>query len=209
VLNEFLQTDFDFNLDLYTFINQLNDGHTREYITHALLIVCTDDESKFSGWLPSCYVSAFKNLLPAPVVTFEENGIPGVFVTPDSVELFSLLGTEFTSFYDSIGFDWQRLAGARVLAIEGMEPFDYVDFVARTASGNFLDHGVRVNSVFSSYRIAENDFSQRVGDLAESPVPTQTQLTMKLITVNSTEIETVQIPFLSEFVGEPFTDKAS
>ena len=96
-----------------------------------------------------------------------------------------------------------------MLEIEGMNAFDYVDFVARTVSGNFLDHGVRVNSVFSSYRIVGSSFSQRVGDLAGPTVPRQTHLTMRLIPVNSTQPETVSIPFLANFLGSPFTDKQS
>ena len=173
------------------------------------IVKCILTQTHPSGWFPSCYVSAFQNILPAPVVTLEENGVQSVFIAPDSVEFISLLGPDFTSFFDSIGFNWQRLAGARVLEIEGMAPFDYVDLIARTVSGNYLDHGVRVNSVFSSYRIVGTDFSQRVGDLAGPTVPTQTHLTMKLVVVNSTNEETVEIPFLANFLGQPFTDKAS
>lgn len=161
-----------------------------------------------TGWFPNCYTS-FQNLLPAPVVTLEENGQQNVFIAPDSVELLTLFGPDFTNFFANIGFDWQRLAGAKVLSIEGMDPYDYVDTIARTVSGNYLDHGVRVNSVFSSYRISDTDFSQRVGDLAGPPIPTQTDLTFELITVNSTKAETVTVPFLASFFGVPFTDKDS
>ncbi|KAL5498002.1 hypothetical protein ACEPAH_2933 [Sanghuangporus vaninii] len=182
-------TDFDFNKDLYDFTTQLNDGHTR--------------------WFPSCYTT-FQNLLPAPVAILEEDGEQGVFIAPDSVEFFDLAGPDFTGFFDSISFDWQRLAGAKVLSIEGMEPFDYIDLIARTVSGNFLDHGVRVNSVLTSYRISGTDFSQRVGDLAGPPIPTQDNLTFSLITVNGTgDAETVTVPFLATFLGNPFTDQAS
>lgn len=96
-----------------------------------------------------------------------------------------------------------------MLSIEGMAPFDYVDFIADTVSGNYLDHNVRVNSVFSSYRIVDTDFSQRVGDLAGPPMPTLDNLTFSLIVVNGTEPETVTVPYLADFVGAPFTDKAS
>ncbi|EJD02041.1 uncharacterized protein FOMMEDRAFT_141224 [Fomitiporia mediterranea MF3/22] len=181
-------TDFDFNKDLFDFTTQLNDGHTR--------------------WFPSCYIT-FQNLLPAPVVILEEDGEQNVFVAPDSVEFFGLLGSDFSDFFDSINFDWQRLAGAKVLSIEGMDPLDYIDFVAKTVSGNFLDHGVRVNSVLSSYRISGDDFSQRIGDLAGPPMPVQENLTFSLITMNSTDAETVTVPFLADFTGNSFTDQAS
>ena len=47
-----------------------------------------------------------------------------------------------------------------------MDAYAYADLIASTESGNYLDHGVRVNSVFSSYRISDTDFSQRFGDIA-------------------------------------------
>lgn len=143
------------------------------------------------------------------MVTLEENGVQSVFVAPDSVNLIPLVGTEFTSFFDSIGFNWQRLAGARVLEIEGMDAYSYADLIANTESGNFLDHGVRVNSVFSSYRISGTDFSQRFGDIAGPQFPDRNSLTVKLIPVNSTKSEVVSIPYLANYVGAVFTDQAS
>ncbi|KAJ7594181.1 hypothetical protein C8J56DRAFT_1002138 [Mycena floridula] len=182
------ETDYDFSVALYDFTTQLNDGHTR--------------------WFPACY-TAFQNILPAPVISLEVNGVEDLYVVPDAVEFISLLGTAYTDFFDGINFDWQRLAGAKILAIEGQNPYDYVDMVAKTVSGNYLDHGVRVNSVFSSYRISGTAFSQRLGDLAGPTGAKQTSLSMKLITVNSTKAETVKIPYLASFLGVSFTDKAS
>lgn len=161
-----------------------------------------------TGWFPNCYTT-FQNLLPAPVVTLEENGVQNVFVVPDLVEFVSLLGTGFTSFFDGIGFNWKRLAGAKVLQIDGIDAYAYADKIASTESGNYLDHGVRVNSVFSSYRISGTDFSQRFGDIAGPQFPDRNSLTMKLIPVNSTKAEVVQIPFLAMYVGASFTDQAS
>ncbi|KAI0790457.1 hypothetical protein C8Q75DRAFT_117560 [Abortiporus biennis] len=181
-------TDYDFNRALYDFTTQLNDGHTR--------------------FFPNCY-NTFQNLLPAPVVTLEENGVQNVFVAPDSVEFVSLLGPEFSGFFDKLGFNWQRLAGAKVLEIEGMDAYAWADHIASTQSGNYLDHGVRVNSVFSSYRISGTDFSQRFGDIAGPAFPDQNFLTMTLIPVNSTKAETVKVPYLADYLGLPFTDQAS
>ncbi|KAF8579062.1 hypothetical protein K439DRAFT_1360350 [Ramaria rubella] len=183
-------TDFDFSKDLYDFITQLNDGHTR--------------------WFPFCYWSVWQNTLPTPPVTLQVSGVQNVYVAPDAVALIEQLGTEYTSFYDSINFDWRRLAGAKVLRINGLDAYDYVDHIASNTSGNFLDHGVRVNSVFSSYRLdSTNAFSQRLGDLAGPPFPDPDSVTFTLITVNSTEEETITIPYLANFVGFPFTDSVS
>ncbi|KAF8153237.1 hypothetical protein B0H34DRAFT_97367 [Crassisporium funariophilum] len=182
-------TDYDFNKAVYDFTTQLNDGHTR--------------------YFPTCYTS-FQNILPAPFISLEENGVQNVFIAPDSVEFISLLGTGYTSFFDSINFNWKRLAGAKILQVEGMDPYAYVDLIASTVSGNYLDHGVRVNSVFTSYRISGTAFSQRLGDLAGPTNVVQTSLTVKLIAVNSTKVETVMIPFLADYTSTAtFIDKDS
>ena len=119
-----------------------------------------------------------------------------MYVAPDSVEFVSLLGASYTSYFDSIGFDWKRLAGARVLQIQGRDAYAYADLIASTQSGNYLDHGVRVNSAFSSYRIVGPAF------------PELESLTMKLVPVNATKPETVTIPFLASYVGGvSFTNK--
>ncbi|KAI0686326.1 hypothetical protein BC835DRAFT_1408615 [Cytidiella melzeri] len=182
------ETDYDFNRAVYNFTTQLNDGHTR--------------------YFPNCY-QTFQNLLPAPVVSFEQNGVQSVFVAPDSTELIPLVGTAFTDFFAAIPFNWQRLAGARVLSINGMDPFAYADLIADTESGNFIDHGVRVNSAFGSYRISGTDFSQRFGDISGPGFPDRDSLTLTLVPANSTKAETVVVPFAADYLGAPFTDSAS
>lgn len=183
------QSDHAFNMDLFHTINGLNDGHT--------------------GWYPYCYWDTFQNVLPAPVTSLVVNGAEDVYVVPDLVEFISLLGTNYTGYFDSIGFDWARLAGARVVSIEGVPAYSYVDHLADTVSGNYLDHGVRVNSVFSSYRINTGNYSQRLGDLAGPAFPDLDNLTMEVVLANGTESETVVIPYLASYVGKPFTDAAS
>lgn len=160
------------------------------------------------GWFPDCYTS-FQNLLPAPLVSLEENGVQNVFVAPDSADFVNLVGSQYTAHLDQLGFDYKRYAGAKVLSIENQNAYDYVDYVARTASGNYLDHGIRVNSVFSSYRISAGAFSQRLGDLAGPRFPDKDFLTLTLVPVNATEPETVKVPFVANFVGADFTDQSS
>ncbi|KAH9077631.1 hypothetical protein EDB83DRAFT_2514346 [Lactarius deliciosus] len=179
-----LKTDYDFNRDLWDFTVQLNDGHTR--------------------WVPSCY-NSYQNVLPAPVVILDK----GIFIAPDSVELLNQLGSGFTAFFAAKKFNWQRLAGARVLTIGGLPASAYMSNIARTVSGNYLDHNVRVNSVVSSYRIVNTDFSQRVGDLAGQLFLTQTSLNFSLIPADSTTPEFVDVPFVADFIGRAFTDGQS
>jgi hypothetical protein len=152
---------------------------------------------------------AFQNVLPAPVVLLDA----GVFIAPDSDVLFDQLGPDFANYFKEKGFDWKRLAGAKVLEIGGMPALDYIDQVAHTASGNFLDHNVRVNSVVSSYQMPNGSFSQSLGDLAFSPVlrPTSLSLKFTLIPVHSPSgsPECIDVPFVTFFSGFPFLDAVS
>jgi len=133
-------------------------------------------------------------------------------VAPDSVELFSQFDKGFARYFEKKGLDWKRLAGAKVINIEGIPARQYIDEIARTKSGDFLDHNVRVNSVVSSYRLLSTptgNFSQRVGDLAGQFFPTRNNLTFDIIYANLSMVERVRLPFVAAFIGNSFTDKAS
>ena len=160
------------------------------------------------GWFPTCYTS-FQNLLPAPVISLAEGGETNIHVAPDAVEFINLLGGGFTDFYNQVGFDWKRLAGAKVVEVEGKSAYDYVDYLATTQAGNYLDHGIRVNSVFTSYRITGSDWSQRFGLFAGRQFPDQDFLTMTVIPVGSDKAEEVKVPFVASYLGAAFTDGAS
>jgi len=147
--------------------------------------------------------------LPTPVISLAEGGEFNLYVAPDAVELVSLFGDEFTSYYDELGFDWKRLAGAKIVKVEGKSSYDYVDYLASTRAGNFLDHGIRVNSVFTGYRIVGSDWSQGFGLFAGRDFPDQDHLTMSVIPVGSQKAEKVQVPFYAGYFGAPFTDGAS
>lgn len=181
-------SDYDFSVDLYNVTGRLNDGHTR--------------------WFPDCYTT-FQNLLPAPIVSLEKNGKQDVYIIPDLGDLIPLVGAPFIDFFAQKGFDWERLAGAKVLEIDGVPAYNHVDTVAREVSSNYLDHGVRVNSVFSSYRMVADAFSQRFGDFAGPSLPTLRGHTFKLVVANGTKPETVFVPYAANYLGGPFTDAAS
>lgn len=159
-------------------------------------------------WFPYCYVT-WEALLPAPIVSILVDGVEAVYIAPDVNEFISLIPRGFSGFYATFGFDWQRLAGARVLQIEGMDPYDYVDWVADTVTGNYLDHGVRVNSVFTGYRLSGSSFSQKFGDLAGRVFNPIENLTFLLLPHGAANAETVTVPFLDVFTGNDFSDRDS
>jgi hypothetical protein len=53
----------------------------------------------------------YQSLLPAPIVSLDINGVQNVYVAPDAVELVNLIGTAYTSYFDSIGFNWKVTCG--------------------------------------------------------------------------------------------------
>ncbi|KAF8607363.1 hypothetical protein BDV93DRAFT_553079, partial [Ceratobasidium sp. AG-I] len=184
------KTDYEFNRDLFDVINRLDDGHTL--------------------WLPSCYRNAFQNILPAPVVALEKNGLQDIYIAPDAVEFISLLGSNYTSYYDQKGFNWKKYAGAKVLTIEGLPAWAYVNLIATTRSGNWVDHNIRVNSVISSYRVTSNAWAQRLGDIAGALFPDKDSLTMAVIPATpGAKLETVKFDYRSNYLGAPFTDGPS
>ena len=148
-------------------------------------------------------------MLPTPVISLLEDGEYNIYIAPDAAEFVGLLGEQFTSFYDDLGFDWKRLAGAKVVEIEGKTAYDYVDYLAATQAGNYLDHGIRVNSVFTSYRVVGSTWSQRFGLFAGRNFPDQDYLTMVVIPDGSDQVEKVEVPFYASYLGAPFMDKAS
>ncbi|EUC56044.1 peptidase S41 family protein [Rhizoctonia solani AG-3 Rhs1AP] len=182
-------TDYDFSRDIYNVINRLNDGHTM--------------------WRPFCYWNAFQNIVPAPLIALEKNGSQEIYIAPNAVEFLSLLGTNYTSYYDTKGFNWKKYAGAKVLTIDGLPAWTYVNGIATSYSGRFIDHNIRVNSVFTSYLISGGVWSQRPGDVGGPSFPDKDSLTLSLIAVNSTKAETIKFEYRANYLGTPFTNGRS
>jgi hypothetical protein len=182
----------------------MNDGHTRTSSYHHVVLLPPFILSL--GWLPECYFT-FNNILPAPIVLLGND----VFIAPNSDELFDQYGPDFANYFNGKNFDWKRLAGAKVIEIGGLPALDYIDKIAETVSGNYLDHNIRVNSVVSSYRIIGSYYSQRLGDAASELFLTQISLDMNIILKGSASgaSETVTVPFIAGFVGSAFTDGPS
>ena len=73
-------------------------------------------------------------------------------------------------------------------------------------SGTYPDHGARVSSVCTSYRISGTSFFRRLGNLAGPTGVEKTSLKFKPVTVNSTKIKTINVPYLANFSDMPFLD---
>ncbi|QRV84940.1 peptidase family S41 protein [Ceratobasidium sp. AG-Ba] len=175
------KTDYDFNRDVYDVLNRLDDGHTL--------------------WFPNCYWAAFQSIAPTPLIALEKNGVQDIYVAPDAAEFIALLGSNYTSYYEAQGFDYKRYAGAKVLTIDGISAWGYVNNIATTYSGEYIEHNIRVNSVFTNYRISNGAWSQRLGDFAGPIFPEKDSVTLSLIPVNSTKPETVKVDYRATYLG--------
>ena len=85
-------------------------------------------------------------------------------------------------------FDWKRLAGAKVIEIDGLPVDKYINKIARMMSGNYLDHNIRVDSVVSSYGIDNTTWSRRLGDHASETFLKQIKLDFLLVPLESRSI---------------------
>lgn len=110
IRNQQYETDYGFNVDLFFTVNRLHDGHTT--------------------WMPRCYIDAFQNLLPIPIVSLakktrrrdrgraESSEQEAIYVIPDADEFFStFLNGSFTQYYMDRGIDIKRYAGAGTCAL--------------------------------------------------------------------------------------------
>ena len=198
------KSDYLFNRDLYDVLNRLYDGHTGVYFFSPNGFA--HDHFRPLVYLPHCYLAYFY-LLPASVVLLDT----GIHIAPDSDTLFDGLGHNFTSFYEEKGVDWKRLAGARVLEIEGRPAWEYIDYIADNVAGDILDHNARTNLAFSTYFFDNSTHLRLFGLVASRNFLMETSLELSVVPVNSTskEPERVKVPFVASYLGEPFEDKNS
>ncbi|KAI0094132.1 hypothetical protein BDY19DRAFT_901398 [Irpex rosettiformis] len=143
---------------------------------------------RHTRYFPNGYT--FQNL-PIPLVSFTlspsaEDGTQSVFIVPDTPTLVSLIGSAFASFFSPTG----------------PFPFNFARLIARTENGNFLDHGVRVSSVFGRYRITWTDFSWGLGDISRLAFPSRDSLTL-VVELSSGKRETVVVMPPSPFLPQP------
>ena len=159
-----------------------------------------------SDYQPNCYLT-YLYFIPTPIVLLDT----GIHIAPDIADLFGQYGATFTAFYEKKGFDWKRLAGAKVHRIGGLPAWEYIDYIADKVAGVYLDHNVRVNSAFSSYMMLESGHTQRLGFVAARNFLMETSLEFSVVPVNSTseKSESLKVPFIASYAGASFEDEES
>ncbi|TFK72083.1 hypothetical protein BDN72DRAFT_378506 [Pluteus cervinus] len=190
-------SEYDFHVALSRATRRLNDGH------------CV--------WKYACYDALFVNYLPLPLDLLEDSeGHQDVYISSEAFEVAS------TGFPDQIDF-WQNalpdnlrgqlesLSGAKVLAINGRDPFETVDANAEIWGG-YQALGTRQNAFFSSYLRSVDGWTYIPGTFARQSLPLEDQVELTFIRVNRTSPETITLPYrsrLGDTTTKPITDTAS
>ncbi|KAF8811657.1 hypothetical protein BYT27DRAFT_7183799 [Phlegmacium glaucopus] len=189
-------SDFDLHIDLSRTLKRLNDGH------------CV--------WINSCFDSLFLNFLPTPLsLLTDSDGSQNVHISP---EAFQVASAEFADEIDV----WQNalhgplkgklasLSGAKVLQINGEDPFVAIDANAQI-TGSFQGFGTRQTAFFSSYNRGAAGWNYILGNFAQQSLPLSDSVTLKLQLVGQSSTVNVVLPYRSRFgaTSVNFTDTAS
>ncbi|KAF8806425.1 hypothetical protein BYT27DRAFT_7233838 [Phlegmacium glaucopus] len=189
-------SDFDFHLDIYRSFKRVNDGHCGVY--------------------NYCYDGLYITYLPLPLalLTGKDNS-QHVYISPEAFKVAS------REFKDEIEF-WQQalpghlkgqlasLSGARVLLINGKEPFVAVNENAKI-TGGYQSFATRQNSFFSSYTRGPDGWNYAMGNFAQQVHPLIDSVELTVRRVDSTAIDVFSLPYRSRFgsASKIFTDAAS
>ncbi|KAF5321011.1 hypothetical protein D9619_001895 [Psilocybe cf. subviscida] len=189
-------SEFAFHLDIYRAFKRTNDGHCGVY--------------------NYCYDSLYITYIPLPLVLLTaRNGSQNIHIAP---EAFKVATAEFG---DEIKF-WQQalpgklkgklasLSGAKVLAINGEDPFIAVNKNTKVAGG-YQSFATRQNGFFASYSRGAYGWYYSMGNFALQAHPLVDAVELTVQRVNSPSVDTFTLPYRSRFGGgsNSFTDAAS
>ncbi|KAK7685580.1 hypothetical protein QCA50_011447 [Cerrena zonata] len=188
-------SELDFHIDLSRTFKRLNDGH------------CV--------YINNCFDSVFLTFLPTPLVLLtDSHGAQAVHIAP---EAFTVASREFADQIDvwqnalpgNLKGKLESLSGAKVLLIDGLDPFVAVEANA-AITGSFQSHATRQNSFFSSYNRAATGWNYIMGNFAQMSLPLKDSVTLFVQRANSTIPEFVTLPYFSrKNVATTWTDSAS
>jgi len=169
--------------------------------------------------------------LPFPLVLLNDVralDVQNIFIAPEAYEVMSQNFAPFVADWEDLaGYSFAKVSlsryclgklpdtvqysGAKVLKINGKDPWDSVAASAAVVGG-YQARSTRENSFFASYQLAANEWSYRMGDFAaKSLPPTSDTVTLTVIPIGHTTTETITVPYISRFssTSTAFTDGPS
>ncbi|KAF9049822.1 hypothetical protein BJ165DRAFT_1454055 [Panaeolus papilionaceus] len=189
-------SDFEFHLDIYRSFKRANDGHCGVY--------------------NYCYDSLYVTYLPLPLVLItNENGGQDVHIAPEAFTVSSAEFKEQMSAWQSdlpypLRGQLESLSGAKVLLINGEDPFIAVNKNTET-TGGYQSFGTRQNSFFASYHSGAAGWEYYMGNFAQHVHPLTDEVELTVQRTGRKTRDTFKIPYYSR-LGSPskaFTDSAS
>lgn len=177
--------------------------------------------------------SLYTTYLPFPLAVLARPDAPDVqniYIVPEasSVATTAFGGDAVTRWQNALGRNltdvsiplshqtgkkliWVQFNGARIVAINGKDPWTVVDENA-AVNGGYQAKTTRQNGFFSSYMRADTEWSYRLGDFAQWSLPVRgDSVELRLVRNGTNTEETYTVPYLSR-VGSAtvaFTDAKS
>ncbi|ELU36525.1 cytochrome P450 domain-containing protein [Rhizoctonia solani AG-1 IA] len=142
--------------------------------------------------------SLFITYLPFPLAVLAQPGnedIQNIHIVPEASEIVrkEFGGGALNIWHSALGRNLSDFDGARIVSIQGQDPWTTVDAYA-AISGGYQSKTTRQNNFFSSYQIP----GYRMGDFAQSALPIRgDSLSLTLVRNGSTSGETYNVPYLS------------
>ncbi|KAI4523458.1 hypothetical protein K525DRAFT_361264 [Schizophyllum commune Loenen D] len=184
-------SEFDFHLDVYRTFKLVNDGHCGVYNL--------------------CYDSLYVTYLPTPLVVVDGQD---VHIAPEAFDVASAeFGEDISFWQEALPGDLKgklhKLPGAKVLAINGDNPWAAVNANAAVAGG-YQGFATRQNGFFASYR-ASAEWDYTMGNFAQLTHPLVDSVDLIVQLVNETQSIALTLPYRSRFSSAAvnFTDSAS
>ncbi|KDQ06441.1 hypothetical protein BOTBODRAFT_181596 [Botryobasidium botryosum FD-172 SS1] len=176
------QFDFELHQDVSRTVKRLKDGHA-VYINY-------------------CYDSLFTTYHPFPVVSLGSD----IYIAPEAYNIsVSTFGAKvINEWEDMAGFDFAKYSGAKVLQIDGKDPWQVVDENA-AVTGSFQTHASRQNLYNAG------TWAYSLGDFASRSLPLVDSVTLLVLPTDATEPEQIIVPYRSQFGTKsvPFEDSDS
>ncbi|KAG8762056.1 hypothetical protein FRC11_011441 [Ceratobasidium sp. 423] len=189
-------SDFALHQDVSKTVKRLNDGH--------------------AGYINYCYDSLFTTYLPFPLAVLarpDALDVQNVHIVPEASTVATAeFGSDAVAQWQAaLGRNLSDFNGARIVSINGKDPWAVVDESA-AISGGYQAKTTRQNAFFSSYQRAAAEWSYRLGDFAQWSLPVKgDSVTLRLVRNGTNTEETYTVPYLSRIGSATvaFTDAKS
>ncbi|KAG9125262.1 hypothetical protein FRC07_008331 [Ceratobasidium sp. 392] len=165
-----------------------------------------------AGYLNYCYDSVYITYLPFPIASLatpDALDVQNIHIVPEASDISTTTfkADAIKKWQSALGRNLTDFNGARLVSINGQDPWSYIDDLA-AHSGGYQARTTRQNGFFASYAGS----AYRLGDFAQSSWPPQNDSIVLTLVRNGTATEeTYQVPYLSR-LGSPsdvFTDAKS